>query len=425
MVPLNMRLLFVCDRMCRGDTASGDLRFQRILQALATSWKVELLVGEQRPPRGTAGRRYWQILEDSGVRVVPSQFYSKIPLWCQSQTVPYDWLIAEFWWQGERLLEDVRAIRGYQKGLRFAVDTVDVHYLRELAASECGKADYGTPADILERKQRELATYRAADLLLTVTAEDADALSAESGIPATVLAPNVIETIKRVRRERGNKLLFVGGFNHLPNVDAIRWFAHEIFPLVRNQFPDATLDVVGSHPPPVVLALQDLPGIRVVGFVQDTKPWLESAAVSIAPLRYGAGMKGKVTEALSAGMPVVTTTIGAQGLGATTGVHLKVADDNEEFAAAIVECFMNPGEAHAMGEQGRTLVESICGRERVGATLLAAFGQEGSLANAPSVPILRLSWVLAKVQVILWMLRGEIGRVKRRVLSMEYGGHKT
>jgi glycosyltransferase involved in cell wall biosynthesis len=132
-------------------------------------------------------------------------------------------------------------------------------------------------------------------------------------------------------------LLFVGNFSHAPNVDALRWFIEEVLPKVRNDMPTLRVVAVGANCP---RDLEDLIGDRVLfaGAVstEELHARYRSCRLAIAPLRYGAGIKGKVVEAIQLGVPIVTTSIGSEGLPDTTGV-LPIADTAEEFARRIVQ----------------------------------------------------------------------------------------
>jgi len=141
-----------------------------------------------------------------------------------------------------------------------------------------------------------------------------------------------------IDRSGRNGLLFVGNFNHPPNVDAIHYFVREVFPLITTVIPDITLTIVGNNPPKEITAL-DGPRIRVTGYVPSTEPYLRNARVSIVPLRYGAGMKGKIGEAMAHGLPVVTTSIGAEGMGLVHGQTALIADTPREFADAVLALY--------------------------------------------------------------------------------------
>ena len=130
-------------------------------------------------------------------------------------------------------------------------------------------------------------------------------------------------------------VLFVGNFRHAPNVDAAVDFCADAWPLVRAALPGARLQLVGTAPPPAVQALAG-DDVEVTGWVPETSPYLDARSCSVAPLRYGAGVKGKIGEALAHGLPVVTTTVGAEGMDLVDGEHALIADGAQELAAAVV-----------------------------------------------------------------------------------------
>jgi len=134
-------------------------------------------------------------------------------------------------------------------------------------------------------------------------------------------------------------LVFVGGFRHPPNVDAVRWFADAVFPLVRERLPEVRVHVIGSHVVPEVQALAARPGIVVHGHVPDIVPYMDACRIAIAPVRYGAGVKGKVNLSMAHGQPVVATSCAVEGMHVVDGHDALVADDNEDFADAIVRLY--------------------------------------------------------------------------------------
>jgi FkbM family methyltransferase len=136
------------------------------------------------------------------------------------------------------------------------------------------------------------------------------------------------------------EILFLGGLGHPPNADAVRWFVAEIFPRVKQQLPEVTFTVAGSHPPREILALQR-EDLRVTGYVPDLGPLFAKSRVFVAPLRFGAGVKGKILTSIVEGVPVVTTSIGDEGLDLANGQEAFIADDPEAFAARTVELYTN------------------------------------------------------------------------------------
>jgi O-antigen biosynthesis protein len=148
--------------------------------------------------------------------------------------------------------------------------------------------------------------------------------------------------LREGRAVPGTRLLFVGGFSHRPNVDAMLWFCREVLPLIQARIPGATLCIAGSHPPPEISALAR-PGIAVTGFVTDTElaALYDNSAVAVIPLRFGGGVKGKLLEALSRGVPVVSTDVGVQGLKGL-GNAVTRANSANPFAGAVVDLLKDP-----------------------------------------------------------------------------------
>jgi O-antigen biosynthesis protein len=355
-MPRGLNILAVSPGLPRPDAAAGDRRFVALLEILARGRnRVDLycLWGG----RDGDERRYLDHLRRLGVHVHHGQ--DRLPLERLVLSRIYDAALFEFWPVAEAT---IGLFRWHQPWAGAIVDSVDVHFLREEAGLALGLLDAGTVAS---NRLRELGVYRGADAVITVTEEDRAALVSCGGVPQTFLIPLIIPTRPRPPQARGRELLFVGGFRHPPNPDGLLWFAREAWPAVRAEVPDARLTVVGTHPPAEVLDLARVAGIEVVGYVPDTAPYLDRAAVSIAPLRYGGGMKGKVCEAMASGLPVVTTSFGAQGLKAKSGEHLIVADDAVAFARGVVTLLRDRDRAERIGRAGRGLVATICSPEAI------------------------------------------------------------
>src|SRR5207302_967431 len=134
----------------------------------------------------------------------------------------------------------------------------------------------------------------------------------------------------------GAELLFVGAMHRDANVDAIRHFCDAVLPRVRAEVPEARLTIVGADPPAEVRRLAASPGVQVTGFVEALEPYYARATAFVSPLRIAGGIPGKNLDAMAAGCPIVTTTLGNEGLGATPGEHLLTADTPGDFAAAVV-----------------------------------------------------------------------------------------
>jgi glycosyltransferase involved in cell wall biosynthesis len=156
------------------------------------------------------------------------------------------------------------------------------------------------------------------------------------------------------RRPAGPVLTLVALFSYEPNADAARWFVHDVLPAVRSRHPDASFQVVGRWPDPVPGWL-DAPGVDTVGEVADVRPFLERSDVCVAPVRYGSGTRVKILEAFAHGVPVVATTLGAEGIDARPGLDILLADDHTAFARACCRLLDEPELAVRMGAAGHDL----------------------------------------------------------------------
>lgn len=183
--------------------------------------------------------------------------------------------------------------------------------------------------------------------------------SGNGGAPVFVI-PNGVD-VQAYRRQEGRavtgRLLYNGALSYGPNLDAVRFFAREVLPLVAAQVPDAHLVVTGRCNGLDIDDLRTDPRIHLTGFLPDLRPALDEAALCVVPLRAGGGTRLKVLEAWAAELPVVSTTLGAEGLGARDGEHLALADTPEAMARAVARLLQKPEEAQALARRARHLVE--------------------------------------------------------------------
>lgn len=365
------------------DRASGDLRFFQMLEMMsAHGHRVDLCpVGQdwQRPHVGEEGiARYRAALAGIGVNTLPADVLGAL----RSRS-GYDLVIFEFFYYAMQWME---AARLYQPQARMVVDSVDVHYLRLRAKARLtGLASDLASAE--ETREKELAVYRTADMVITVTADDASALLAEIPALCVDVVPNIHPVHEPLSVLPGGPMraIFVGSFRHEPNVDGIEFFCREVWPQVRATLPDATLDIVGDAPPASIQTSEEA-GIKVHGWVEETAPYLRSATISVAPLRFGAGMKGKIGEAMSHGLPVITTTVGAEGMGFTHGRDILIADSASAFAQAMLQLHADPTLRDALAKAGHAFI-----RDRYGRTAVSSI-VHGALERASALPLRPLGW---------------------------------
>lgn len=198
-----------------------------------------------------------------------------------------------------------------------------------------------------------------ADGVVAVSEPDAERIRTWTGQPRVRVVRNGVDTATFVPRPGAaagsRELLFLGSLDWRPNQDAVTWFLETTWARVRAAVPDATLRVVGRAPPDALAARwRAAPATAVDGSVPDVRPFLARAAVVVVPLRVGGGSRLKICEALATGRPVVSTTVGAEGLDVGDGVVR--ADDPEAFAAAVVEALTRPDEAAVRAARGRERV---------------------------------------------------------------------
>jgi O-antigen biosynthesis protein len=217
---------------------------------------------------------------------------------------------------------------------RIIYDTVDLVFLRESrrAKIENSKKTFEEAEEI---KRTELYVAQKSDITFVVSHEEKAVLLKENDSLNIEIVSNIHRITKPQTPFSGRKdILFIGGFDHTPNTDAVVFFVNEIFPLIKLRLPDLRVYIVGNNPTKQVVGLRS-GDVIVTGYVSDLIPYFEKCKVFVAPLRYGAGVKGKINQSMSYGLPVVTTLIGAEGIGLVDGVDALIADDPEDFAKKV------------------------------------------------------------------------------------------
>jgi GT2 family glycosyltransferase/glycosyltransferase involved in cell wall biosynthesis len=241
--------------------------------------------------------------------------------------------------------------RLYAPRAKLIFDTVDLHYLREQRGFELEKKP-----ELARRaaatKAQELKLIRESDITLVVSEVEQKLLATDAPGARVEVLSNVHDVYgcRRPFAERSD-LVFVGGFQHPPNTDAVAWFVRDVFPLVRAKLPDCRFHVIGSKVPASITALADA-SVVVHGYVEDIAPYMDGCRVSVAPLRWGAGVKGKVNMAMSYGLPVVATSVAVEGMHVEIGDDVLVADDAAAFAGAIVRAYGDEVLWNRLSERG-------------------------------------------------------------------------
>ncbi len=208
----------------------------------------------------------------------------------------------------------------------------------------------------------ERSAFRRASRVVAVSAEDAElARSLYGELPLEVVDNGVdIAYFERTGREPGaGSILFLGALDWRPNLDAVDFLLDEIWPLVRMQRPDATLNIVGRHATAGLRRrIEEVPGAALYADVPDVRPYMRSAAALAVPLRIGGGSRLKILEALAAELPVISSAVGAEGLRLAHGAHITLAERPQAFADALIDAMQRPDHHQRLAASGRAHVEA-------------------------------------------------------------------
>jgi polysaccharide biosynthesis protein PslH len=223
--------------------------------------------------------------------------------------------------------------------------------------------------------EAEKAIVRTADLVWTCSRRDCDYFREAVPGARVEVAPNGVDcdAIQPLPPSATKEILFVGYFRHRPNLDGVLYFAREVYPLLRAKVPDATLCIVGRGAPPEVVSLAGIPGITVAGEVPELEPYYRRCAASVVPLRAGGGTRLKILESMAFGRPVVSTTIGAEGLDVVHGRHLLIADDAAGIAGALARVIQHPDIAGSLAANARALVEEKYNWQAIASRMAAEY----------------------------------------------------
>jgi glycosyltransferase involved in cell wall biosynthesis len=347
------RILAIHIRYPEGDRCSGDLRLGNFLRLLAESNDVTLHVLHKGSDYVEAeeNEKYRSLLSGSGIRVTHGSLSREL------RNHDYDTVMVEFWYVARNVLD---IIRTHRPAAKIVVDSEHVYFYSDLHKARVLGHDVES-IEFRAKKAAELVVYDRADAVITVTREDRDVLLSELPDASIFVVPNIHEIPDlppgaESRRVSG-RIIFVGNFANNPsNIDSMKWFVNDIMPLVRAAVPFAHLQIVGNAPPAEVMSLAGS-AVEVTGYVPDTSPYLLASEVSICPLRFGAGLKGKIGEAMMHRLPVVTTDIGAQGIEVTSGEGIMIGNSSEEFAKCVVDLLQSAELRQRVANGGFTYLE--------------------------------------------------------------------
>ncbi|WP_051293598.1 glycosyltransferase [Pseudoduganella violaceinigra] len=269
-----------------------------------------------------------------------------------------------------------KTVQQYCPNAKVLYHTMDLHFLRMEREAEL-QNDEAKRKAAAEMKVREFAAMRAADATIIHSTAELELVKPQLPDENLCLFPLIVDVRGTQRGFAGRRdIVFVGGYQHAPNVDAVQFFVNDVMPLLRPLLPGVRLHVIGSNPPPSIHALGG-EDVLITGFVEDLDPVLDQMRVSLAPLRYGAGIKGKIGTAMAAGLPVVATAVAAEGMSLVAGEQLLVADDAAGLAAAVARLYQDEALWNKLSRAGIAFADQTWGAEAVWKVMAGILGGLG------------------------------------------------
>jgi O-antigen biosynthesis protein len=341
-------VLVVDEAVPAADRDPRSLRMWRILEGLVTLGCRVTFVPDDRE----AVEPYAWRLRGIGIEVLDGQVDV-----AQRITSFDPWLRLAILSRPNVAARYVHLVREHAPGALVAYDAVDQH----LVSKEHGlPQEDGTEKRVADGlRHLELAMARSSDITLVVTGEQRDELATAAPEVAVEVVPEAHEIAQQVPPpEDRSGLVFVGSFGDLPAVEAVVRLGREVMPRVWHEIEDVTLTVVGDNPPPEVSGLAS-PRIKITGQVEDLTRLLQESMAMVAPLRHWAGIKGAVAQSLAAGLPVVTSSTGAEEFD-TVGREPKASDEPEVLAERIVRLHRDTDAWRESSAHGQAIAERVC-----------------------------------------------------------------
>ncbi|MEP7205456.1 MAG: glycosyltransferase [Casimicrobiaceae bacterium] len=377
------RVLVIDACMLTPDQDSGSVRMQAILELLLElHCKVTFVADslEYREP-------YVTDLQQRGVEVLFHPYVSDVPSLLAERGGEFDVIMLSRHYIAAK---HVGSIRTFAPRALLVFDTVDLHFLRSERLAELEGSAMAKAAARAKRDE-ELALIAKSDLTLVVSPIEHALLRDLAPRADVAILSNIHELIAGGRpfAERDG-LVFIGGFQHPPNADAVLWYAREVLPHVRTLLPGVKTTIVGADAPANIRALAS-DDFVVAGYVPDIAPYFTRSRVSISPLRYGAGVKGKVNLALSYGLPVVATSASVEGMHLTPGEDVLVADTPLALAQAIARAYDDELLWHRLAEGGRAVIRQHFSRDVARVALAAVLARVERRRRVESAPVIEIS----------------------------------
>ena len=267
-----------------------------------------------------------------------------------------------------------QAVRTHAPRAALVFDTIDVHFLREYREAKVTR-NLNRIRNALRVRAIELSVARNADLTLVVSDREKELLEEESPEIRAFVLPNIHEvTLPGAPFEERRDLYYLGAYTFQPNIDAVVNFVREVLPAVRLRLPGVRFYVAGADPTDEVRGLES-EGAIVTGYIPDLATFFDCRRVCVVPLRYGAGIKGKVLLSMAHGVPVVTSPVGAEGIPARDGLDLMIAREAGDWPILIERVYHDRALWCTLSRNGMDLVERNYSFRAVSARVDALLGE--------------------------------------------------
>ena len=359
--PHRKNILVIDHHVPMPDHDSGSLRMFQILTILRQLGHRITFV----PDNLANIRPYTEELQRRGIEVLYHPYVKKVRDYLVAHGPSFDAVVLSRCDFARKHFADVRL---HAPQSRVIFDTVDLHYLREDREAQLTQ-DPEVHRKAQEKQQLEHELIQQADETWVVSPVEQQLLHEKWPSKSIQLVSNIVDvpgskTPFALRRD----YLFIGGFQHRPNIDAVLFFVQKIYPLVSEHLPGTKFYIIGDKVPPEIAALAT-EEIIVAGLQKDVRPFFESIKLSVAPLRFGAGVKGKINQSMSFGVPVVATSLAVEGMALKDREEVLVADEPEDFARALIELYESEELWKRLSENGirktHALYSSDIAREKL------------------------------------------------------------